>query len=148
MIRMCWQLGGQPRFARLRLRQWAHALGYGGHFSTKSRRYSTTLTTLRVARQDHQTKRTLRALGIEPETPVHRNNRAADQDADADGVLVIGNWRYAGRGHTSDQAVLARSIAQEIAENRRTARLAFLECRWSCLGHQAAIRAQTTRRSS
>ena len=30
-----------------RLRRWAHMLGFGGHFSTKSRRYSTTLGALR-----------------------------------------------------------------------------------------------------
>jgi hypothetical protein len=31
---------------RLRLRAWAHMLGFGGHWSTKSRRYSTTFTVL------------------------------------------------------------------------------------------------------
>lgn len=35
-----------------RLRPWAHMLGFGGHFSTKSRRYSTTLGALRQARRD------------------------------------------------------------------------------------------------
>jgi hypothetical protein len=35
-----------------RLRPWAHILGFGGHFSTKSRRYSTTLGALRQARRD------------------------------------------------------------------------------------------------
>jgi hypothetical protein len=129
MIRTCWELGGRPRFSGLRLRQWAHALGYGGHFSTKSRRYSTTLTALRTARQDHQTRRTLRALGIEAETHVHRNNNPVDHQADTCGVIVIGNWRYAGRGHTSGQAVLARSIAQELADNRRMARHALGERR-------------------
>ena len=35
-------------------RRWAHMLGFRGHFSTRSRRYSTTLTLLRSARADHQ----------------------------------------------------------------------------------------------
>jgi hypothetical protein len=129
MIQTCWELGGQPCFATLRLRQWAHALGYSGHFSTKSRRYSTTLTALRTARQDHQTQRTLRALGIEPEIPVHRTSRMVDHEANTDGVVVVGNWRYAGPGHTSGQAVLARTIAQELADNRRIARHALGERR-------------------
>ncbi|MGH8903842.1 MAG: replication initiator [Egibacteraceae bacterium] len=34
----------------LRTDRWAHQLGYGGHFLTKSRRYSTTFTKLRTAR--------------------------------------------------------------------------------------------------
>jgi hypothetical protein len=43
LVRACWELGAQPSLRRLRLRKWAHMLGFGGHFSTKSRRYSTTL---------------------------------------------------------------------------------------------------------
>ena len=43
LVRACWTLGGEPALTGLRLRQWAHMLGFGGHWSTKSRRYSTTL---------------------------------------------------------------------------------------------------------
>jgi hypothetical protein len=50
LVRACWELGGRPSLAGLRLRAWAHMLGFGGHFSTKSRRYSTTLGALRRAR--------------------------------------------------------------------------------------------------
>ena len=50
LVRACWELGGRPGLARLRLRAWAHMLGFGGHFATKSRRYSTTLGALRRAR--------------------------------------------------------------------------------------------------
>ena len=50
LVRACWELGARPNLAGLRLRKWAHMLGFGGHFSTKSRRYSTTLTALRRAR--------------------------------------------------------------------------------------------------
>ncbi|WP_374224106.1 replication initiator [Streptomyces sp. ISL-66] len=43
MIRTAWTLGGMPEFAHLKLTKWAHMLGFRGHFSTKSRAYSTTL---------------------------------------------------------------------------------------------------------
>jgi hypothetical protein len=50
LIRAAWELGGRPELEGLRLRAWAHMLGFGGHWSTKSRRYSTTFTVLRRAR--------------------------------------------------------------------------------------------------
>ena len=34
-----------------RLRRWTHMLGFGGHFATKTRRYSTTHKTLRAQRR-------------------------------------------------------------------------------------------------
>jgi hypothetical protein len=49
LVRACWELGARPGLARLRLRAWAHMLGFGGHFASKSRRYSTTLGALRRA---------------------------------------------------------------------------------------------------
>ena len=50
LVRAAWELGGRPELDHLRLRAWAHMLGFGGHWSTKSRRYSTTFTVLRRAR--------------------------------------------------------------------------------------------------
>ncbi len=55
LIRTAWTLGDvdtHPVLTGLRLRDWAHMLGFRGHFSTKSRTYSTTLTRLRQARAD------------------------------------------------------------------------------------------------
>jgi hypothetical protein len=57
LVRSCFELGSRPSLARLRLRNWAHMLGFGGHFSTKSRRYSTTLGALRRARVTYATRR-------------------------------------------------------------------------------------------
>jgi hypothetical protein len=57
LVRACWELGARPSLARLRLRKWAHMLGFGGHFSTKSRRYSTTLGALRRARVAYAIRR-------------------------------------------------------------------------------------------
>jgi hypothetical protein len=153
MILTCWDLGGLPALAKLRLRPWAHMLGFGGHFATKSRRYSTTLTALRNVRRDYQTGRTLHALGLDPDTTTLRRasiRRSPDDHGPGDGnllvvgntwyqvhdppgdpdhpdddtVLLLGHWRYAARGHSPGEALFARTIAQEIADNRRNALLA------------------------
>jgi hypothetical protein len=60
LVRACWELGGRPQLDRLRLRAWAHMLGFGGHWSTKSRRYSTTFTLLRRARVQFAKRRRAR----------------------------------------------------------------------------------------
>ena len=63
LIETCWTLGCIPELEPLRLRKWAHMLGFGGHFATKSRTYSTTFGALRqeradfTARQDPYTQR-------------------------------------------------------------------------------------------
>nr|WP_256177183.1 replication initiator [Kitasatospora aureofaciens] len=56
MIHTAWHLGARPEHAHLRLRQWAHMLGFRGHFSTRTRRYSTTLTHLRAERTTWRTR--------------------------------------------------------------------------------------------
>ncbi|MEU8954533.1 replication initiator [Streptomyces sp. NPDC048518] len=95
MIGTCWWLGGLPAFAALGLRRWAHMLGYGGHFSTKSRRYSTTLGELRRTRADHRAEEQRAALGFAGRP-----------------VALVGNWRYAGRGYSPEGALLAASVRQ------------------------------------
>ena len=62
LIAYAWQLGTLPSSYTTeqqradwhhtygRLRRWTHMLGFGGHFATKSRRYSTTFGALRAAR--------------------------------------------------------------------------------------------------
>ncbi|MFF3469132.1 replication initiator [Streptomyces sp. NPDC002619] len=95
MISTCWWLGGLPDFAPLGLRRWAHMLGYGGHFSSKSRRYSTTLTALRQARADHRAEEQQTALGIGSRPTV-----------------TVDEWRYAGRGYSPEAALLAASARE------------------------------------
>lgn len=46
-----WQLADHPALSDLRLRAWAHQLGYRGHWLTKSRHWSTTFGELRARRQ-------------------------------------------------------------------------------------------------
>ena len=50
MITTAWELGARHATRDPRFRQWAHMLGYGGHFLTKSRRFSVTFGQLRAAR--------------------------------------------------------------------------------------------------
>ncbi|MFI1941253.1 replication initiator [Streptomyces purpureus] len=57
MIHTAWHLATNRRHAHLRLRQWAHMLGFRGHFSTRTRHYSTTLTHLRAQRTAWRTGR-------------------------------------------------------------------------------------------
>ena len=127
MIATCWRLGGLPELEYLRLRPWAHMLGFRGHFATKSRRYSTTLGCLRGARQQWRTAHTLHAHGLDTATPVARLNLQDLDDTeiplhDDETVLVIGNWRYTGRGHTPGEALFAHTIAEDLTENRRIGR--------------------------
>ncbi len=113
LIQACWELGEPVEWEGLQ--HWAHRLGFPGHFSTKSRRYSTTLTALREARR-----------------PQNRIKvQAADGDAvglaeehDEETTLVINQWRHVGNGwRTSGDAALA-AMAADAARQRRPAGLA------------------------
>ena len=55
MVAAALRLSGRPAFAALA--RWATTLGFRGHFVTKSRRYSTTLTDLRAARAVYRAER-------------------------------------------------------------------------------------------
>jgi hypothetical protein len=107
MITAAWHLGSTRHDARFRA--WAHMLGYGGHFLTKSRRYSVTFGQLRQARTDHR-----------------RQHRPPGSDRDSWGrsldetlVLVLPTlWTYDGIGHTTptqgaELAVAAAARARE-----------------------------------
>ncbi|MGW8971922.1 replication initiator protein RepSA [Streptomyces platensis] len=102
-----------PLYLDRRLWAWAHMLGFRGHFSSKSRRYSTTLSELRAARADFRAAQEREALGLERPEP--------------DTVLVLTDWQYAGHGHTPGEAALAATIARDIQTNRETARQARAE---------------------
>ncbi|WP_167536388.1 replication initiator protein RepSA [Streptomyces ficellus] len=112
LIRACKQL--DPVYPDRRLWAWAHMLGFRGHFSTKSRRYSTTLGALRQIRADYRAAQQREALGLP--------DLEHDQD---DTVLVLADWQYAGHGHTPGESVLAASIARDLQLNRETAREAL-----------------------
>ncbi|MFD4034315.1 replication initiator [Streptomyces sp. NPDC058637] len=82
MIRTCWDLGRLPEFTGLKLWKWAHMLGFRGHFSTKSRSYSTTLGALRDARRTWRTEQARAHAGL--------------PESDPTTTLVIGRWDYLG----------------------------------------------------
>jgi hypothetical protein len=103
LITTAWQLG-------TRYRAWAHMLGYGGHFLTKSRRYSVTFGQLRAARTEYR-----------------RAARPPDADRDAWGrpldetvVLVLPViWTYEGIGRPlAADAELALAAAARAREHR------------------------------
>ncbi|MFJ9135100.1 replication initiator protein RepSA [Streptomyces sp. NPDC102256] len=97
-----------------KLRDWAHMLGFRGHFSTKSRRYSTTLGALRQVRADYRAAQQRAALGL----PDPDDNPEAT-------TLVLAHWTYAGHGYTPGESWLAANIRRDIQLNRETAREAL-----------------------
>jgi hypothetical protein len=113
LVRAAWELGGRPELEGLRLRAWAHMLGFGGHWSTKSRRYSTTFTVLRRARVAFAKRRRARD-GI----PLDAWDRPEDDQV----VIVIASWVYVGSGYaTEGERWLALSAAARAREQRQVA---------------------------
>ncbi|MEV4021087.1 replication initiator [Nonomuraea angiospora] len=96
LIAACMRLGSHPGLADLRLTHWAHMLGFRGHFSTKSRYYSTTLGALRAAREDHMRGQEITTGRL----PLF----------DEDTVLVIAHWQYAGQGLSVGDQLLAAAL--------------------------------------
>ncbi len=105
MIRTCWELGKREEFGELRLRPWAHMLGFRGHFSSKSRRFSVTLGDLRQARSTHRAQEARDREGL---PPVEDGTTA-----------VVAHWRFAGTGYTPGEAVLAEFIRQRVTTARQ-----------------------------
>jgi hypothetical protein len=114
LVRACWELGGRPELEGLRLRAWAHMLGFRGHWSTKSRRYSTTMTVLRRARVAFAKRRRAKD-GV----PLDAWGRPEDDQA----VIIVASWVYVGAGYeTEGERWLALSAAARAREQRRIAR--------------------------
>jgi hypothetical protein len=112
LVQTAWRLGGRKELAELHLRHWAHQLGYRGHCISKSRRYSTTFGALRAARAEFEASR--RAGGREQPN-----------------VVRHASWTYRGSGHkTPGDAYLARLWAEQAAENRWLAWMAYDDERW------------------
>jgi hypothetical protein len=109
LVRACWELGARPSLVELRLRKWAHMLGFGGHFSSKSRRYSTTLGALRRARVAYAIRRRGDTLTLD----------AWGRPEDDQAVIVVASWSYLGLGYQSTgEAWLAASAAARAREER------------------------------
>jgi Replication initiator protein, pSAM2 len=128
LVAACWRLGRRParrpgearpayvirarRWAKTAypgLRRWAHHLGYGGHFFTKSRRYSTTFGALRAARASWRRARFL------------EHDQAAEHAAET--AVVVTALAFVGIGwHTIGDALLANTAAALARERRQAAR--------------------------
>jgi hypothetical protein len=114
LVRACWTLGGRRELAGLGLRRWAHMLGFGGHCTTKSRRYSVTFATLRAARRAWSARRR-----HGPTVPIDQDGRLLPPA----GMVLAADWEYAGRGYTTAaDAWLAASMAADHQQARRLAR--------------------------
>ncbi|TDB71156.1 replication initiator [Micromonospora sp. KC723] len=106
LIDACWTLGGHRDWQQLR--RWAHMLGFGGHFLTKSRRYSVTFRLLRDAR----------IIWRRTET----GHEYPDQQND-DTTLIIGLLSYVASGwRTTGDALLANTAAAMARERAEAAR--------------------------
>ncbi|WP_394326952.1 replication initiator, partial [Actinoplanes awajinensis] len=89
--------------------RWAHMLGFGGHFLTKSRRYSVTFAVLRGQRI------------------VFRRAQSAGPDlvdaAETPTTLVVNFLQFVGAGwHTAADAMLANTSAAMAREHQNAAR--------------------------
>jgi hypothetical protein len=106
LIAACLKLGAHPHQDFKALRRWAHMLGYRGHFATKSRRYSTTMRALRVARRDWKRR----------QHPLRERHGEKT-------VITLTDLQWAGRGwQTQGDALLALSAAARAREHRRVVR--------------------------
>ncbi|WSB66149.1 replication initiation protein [Streptomyces anthocyanicus] len=108
LIAACLDL--HPFYPDRKFRDWAHMLGFRGHFSSKSRRYSTTLGALRQTRADYRAAQQREALGL------------PDPDDQQATTLTLAHWSYAGHGHTPGELWLAANIRRDIQQSRETAR--------------------------
>ena len=107
----CCVLGRKGELAGLKLRDRAHGLGFGGHFLTKSRRYSTTMGALRKVRRDHVRRQFLGENGVVLDAWGRPEDRGL--------VEVVRRWRYTGWGYrTHGEAWMAATAAARAREQR------------------------------
>jgi hypothetical protein len=117
-----------------RLRRWTHQFGYGGHYLTKSRRYSTTFTRLRQARRDwhltrqravraqHAERRITKLVHTEPVEHVQGDDHT-DSAADPERFVLAVQWRLDGIGwRTVGDALLAQTARRQALNARDEAR--------------------------
>ncbi|MDF2144658.1 replication initiator [Knoellia sp. p5-6-4] len=99
-----------------RMAKWVHMLGFRGHFSTKSRRYSVTLGALRRARRRASVLiAQARADGQRIDLKDLEAELMADEDEET--TLVIGQWAFAGTGwETPGDAAMAKAAAARARE--------------------------------
>ena len=120
LIHAAWRLGAAdgPMYGTAHpwnsLRRWAHMLGFGGHFLTKARRYSVTLTALRQARITYR-----RGQDTGPDhQPLNRQDAPGTQT-----TVVLTRLSYTGTGwHSTGDALLANTAADQARKRREAGR--------------------------
>lgn len=107
LVETAWELGGRNDLELSRLRTWAHTLGFGGHWLTKSRNYSITFGSLRTDRQ------------------IWRVQQFSEiEDPSTDVYEVESSWKWVGIGWSnkgdaymaklkSEQHIIDRLLARE-----------------------------------
>jgi excisionase family DNA binding protein len=105
-----------------RLRRWTHMLAFGGHFATKSRRYSTT----------HKTLRTDRRTWRRTQQQEWRRRHQLDDDTDDDETTVDRLRPDSGRASAGTRPPTAQLSAQAAARARAYRALAREE-RSTCM---------------
>lgn len=134
MVLAAEQLSQLPEY--LGLLRWVHMLGFRGHFTTKSRRFSVTLGSLRQARRDYRAAHTddqhpptaTDPTGIDtrwPEPDLQpglwddetTDPTAGDLAAGEEVIPVVGEWRFLGLGYTNpgDALLAAYEHADHVA---------------------------------
>jgi len=105
LVERAWELSKEPELEPLRLRLWAHTVGFRGHFLTKSRRWSTTFAFLRAERQVWCLARC-----------------EADDLSASETRGVVREWTYEGAGYLSvGDATLAQNLEDSARLGRRVA---------------------------
>lgn len=106
-------LSGLPELRHLGLARGVDQVGFKGHWTTKSRSYSTTFGALRAARRMH-VKRKRVPHGV----PLDAWGRPEEDDQ----AMTYGVWRYVACGYrNAGEAFLASSAAARAREKRRVA---------------------------
>lgn len=109
MIRTAWALGHLPEFAHLKLWKWAHMLGFRGHFSTKSRAYSTTLGALRDVRRAWR-------LAQAEATRTHAGHPTPDETTT---LVTTSSWTYLSSGYRPGEELLAAQVRHDVNHAQR-----------------------------
>ena len=108
MIRTAWDLGDLPEFVDLKLWKWAHMLGFRGHFSSKSRAYSTTLGALRDVRRAWRLAQA-EAARARAGIPANDENTT---------LVTASSWTYLSSGYRPGEELLAAQVRQDIAHTQ------------------------------
>ncbi|RPK78776.1 hypothetical protein EES45_17030 [Streptomyces sp. ADI97-07] len=109
MIRTAWALGHLPEFSDLKLWKWAHMLGFRGHFSSKSRAYSTTLGALRDVR---------RAWRL-AQAEVARARAGLPVSDENTTLVTASSWTYLSNGYRPGEELLAAQVRHDRARIER-----------------------------